>query len=90
MKDAKEQLREYILKAKLYRAIALIFAVCGFAVFVFLMSEFADGRIYQALKDPFLIVILLVPFLPAAVLSWMSARSERKAIALIGDDGKPT
>ena len=88
MKDTKELLRENLVKAKLYRAVALIFAVCGFAVFMFMMSQFVGDGVYQAFKNPFMIVILIVPFLPSVVLSWLAVRAERKVGQLMGSHQK--
>lgn len=87
---ARIHLREMLIKAKFYRAASVIFALCGIGVFVFLMSRFVDGDIYVVLKDPTIIIILLIPFLPAAVLSWLAVRSEKKFAAMLESLDKPS
>jgi succinate dehydrogenase hydrophobic anchor subunit len=90
LKDTKELLREDLVKAKLYRAVAFIFAICGFAIFMFMMSQLVSDGVYQAFKNPFMIVILVVPFLPSVVLSWLAVRAERKVGELMGSHQKST
>lgn len=37
-----------------------------------------DGRLVEALRNPLTIFIFLVPFVPAAVLSFLADRAEKK------------
>jgi hypothetical protein len=75
---------ELVLKARLLRLFARIFAVVGLIVFVGLYMKNVNGGLFSALTDPFVIVILVVPFLPAAVLSWKAARLEKQYIKKYG------
>ena len=88
--NTRLHLREILIKAKFYRLASVIFALCGIGVFVFLMSRFVDGNMYAALKDPTIIAILLIPFLPAAILSWLAVRSEKKFAATLESLDKPS
>lgn len=66
------------MKSKLYRFFAFVFALLGFGIFAFLYAQKSMGHIWEALRDPFTILILVFPFLPAIVLSWMATRAEVK------------
>lgn len=70
--------RELVLKARLLRFFALVFALAGMAVFIVLYLRNVGGTFFSALTDPFIITIILVPFLPAAVLSLLAQRAERE------------
>lgn len=72
----KDQLREILLKAKLYRIVAMTLAGGGLIIFVFLYLQHTDGNILNALRNPLIFVIALFPFLPAAVLTWIAVSLE--------------
>lgn len=67
-----------MLKARLLRFIALIFAIAGLLIFLALYIRNVDGTLLSALTNPFTIFIVVVPFLPAVVLSWMASRLEKQ------------
>ncbi|MCB9996463.1 MAG: hypothetical protein H6869_08525 [Rhodospirillales bacterium] len=69
--------REFLLRAKIYRAIALAFAIGGLVVFLALYFKHVDGHIMAALHNPKLVLILLLPFLPAFVVSRMAVKAEK-------------
>jgi len=72
--------RRLVLKARLFRFLAAVFAVTGLLIFIILYMQNIEGTFLSALTNPFIVVILLVPFLPAAVLSLLAARLEREYI----------
>ena len=72
--------RELVLKARLLRLFALIFAIAGLGVFLVLYVQNIEGTFFSALTNPFIITIVIIPFLPAVVLSWIARRVERKYI----------
>ncbi len=77
----KELAREFLIKSKLYRFLALVFACVGAVVFLFLASQqlrMEGGSFVQALLDPVTIALIVFPFVPAIVLSFMARRAERK------------
>ncbi len=45
-----------------------------------------EGRVLEALKEPLIIVIFFMPFVPAAFLSFMATRLEQKLITEIKKD----
>lgn len=72
-----------LLKARIFRVFALAFAVLGILLFGVIYSRHAGGNIFAALKDIHTVIIILVPFLPAAVLSFIASRTEKKFFALL-------
>ena len=75
-----------LMKARVYRMIGMVFAFVGLATFMILYFRHIEGNILGALSSPSLIVIILVPFLPAAVLSWMAVRMESRFYSLVHKD----
>ena len=73
--------RELILKARIYRFLGLIFACIGLVIFIALFMQNVDGSFFSSLTNPFIIVILVVPFLPAIVLSMKARGFEKKYMA---------
>lgn len=62
---------------------ALAFAVLGLLLFGVIYSRHAGGNALAALKDIRTVTIILVPFLPAAALSFIANRAEKKFFALL-------
>lgn len=81
--------RSLLMKSKLYRMFALFFAVMGVVIFVSLFVSHVDGNFIKALSDPTTIAVVLVPFLPAVVLSLLAQRTEKKFAALKPHDKTP-
>lgn len=74
--------KEYLVKAKVYNFASLVFVLIGVLVFCVMYIKNVDGRLLESLKDPFTISIFLVPFIPAALLSLLADRADRKYRAL--------
>ncbi|MGB4107053.1 MAG: hypothetical protein WBK55_04585 [Alphaproteobacteria bacterium] len=76
----KERAREYLIKSKLYRFLALVFACLGAVLFCYGFFEQSKGDegLVGLLRDPVSIAFLLFPFVPAIALSFMAQRAERK------------
>lgn len=72
--------RELVLKARIYRICALIFALIGLIMFVMLYMRHVEGAFLSSMTNPFIITIVVVPFLPAVVLSILARRLEREYI----------
>ena len=77
--------KEYLIKAKFYRAVSMVFVVLGLVVFMILYIANIEGRLMEALKNPFTLCLFIIPFLPAAVLSYIADRFEKKYQKLSGD-----
>lgn len=90
--DVRKKARELLLKAKVYRFFAAAFAMAGVAVFLILYFKHVEGRLLEALTEPATIGIVLVPFLPAVILSWKASKIESKLLETMNqgreDSGK--
>lgn len=60
----------------------MVFVALGLVVFMLLYIANVEGRLMEALKNPFTIGMFIIPFLPAAVLSVLADRNEKKYIKL--------
>lgn len=77
----KELAREFLIKSKLYRFLALVFAGAGVLIFMFLASQqlrMEGGSFVKALLDPVTVALIVFPFVPAIVLSFMARHAERR------------
>jgi hypothetical protein len=83
MSSDKTEIRAVLIKARMYRLASIIFALMGFVVFAFIFFQNMQGDLIGALRDPTFIVIVGFPFLPAAVLSWIATRVEKKLARLL-------
>ena len=84
----KKELRAVLVKARMYRLASIIFALMGVVVFAVIFFQNMGGDLLGALRDPIFVVIVGFPFLPAAVLSWIAARMEKKLARLLESSSK--
>lgn len=81
---AKEKTaHEYLVKVKLYRFVSLLFVTLGIFIFCIMYVQNVEGKLIQALRDPMTITVFLVPFIPAAVLTFLADSAEKKYKKLI-------
>lgn len=83
----KRALRELVVRARVYKIMSTVFAVCGLILFVFLYVKYIEANVASAFHNPFVVLILILPFLPAAVLSFLSSKAEKKVAAMRGTKG---
>lgn len=83
----RREARELLIKTRVYRFFALTFAALGLIIFMFLYFRHLDGRLLEALTEVKTVVIILVPFLPAAVLAGLAAKTETKFYELLHSPG---
>jgi hypothetical protein len=81
----RREARELLIKTRVYRFFALAFALMGTVIFIFLYFKHLDGRLLEALTDLKTVVMIIVPFLPAAVLAALAAKTENKFYDLLHD-----
>lgn len=60
------------MKAKIYRFVAIGMFVMGFFLAAILYAAFSSNGVEVIIKNPLLVLIILLPFLPAAFFSWRS------------------
>ncbi|MEM6781689.1 MAG: hypothetical protein AAF569_07480 [Pseudomonadota bacterium] len=75
--------RQLILKSRFYRFFGLIFAAVGLFIFIFIFAYSFKGDVFLATKEPMAIMIVIIPFLPACILSWIGGLAEKKAITML-------
>ena len=76
--ENRQLARVLLIKSRLYRYFALAFALLGVVIFIFLYFRHIEGNLLQALQSPSIIPIIVLPFLPAFVLSLLAQRLERQ------------
>ncbi|MCK6419132.1 MAG: hypothetical protein L6Q57_09425 [Alphaproteobacteria bacterium] len=81
--------KELLIKAQIYRMLAMFAGGVGLLVFLYMVTERADGNILILLQDPYSIVFFLLPFLPAFVLSRVSASAENQLRKMIESESPP-
>lgn len=74
----KHEARELYLKSKIYRFFAVVFAGVGLFVFAHIYFNFSNGNFFKAVSDPFFIVLIIFPFVPAIMMSMIAARLEKR------------
>lgn len=80
----RKKARELFLRARLYRVLALVFAVTGLLIFITLyLKNVQEGGIMAALHRPSTVVMILLPFLPSFLFSRMSQKAEKEFTALM-------
>lgn len=77
--------QKLLLKAKLLRLFAIVFAFAGLVVFIALYFQHIEGTFFSALTNPFVVFIVILPFLPAVVLSMRASKLERDASRKFAD-----
>jgi len=82
-KTEKQQARELLLQARTYKIMAKIFVVAGLIVFVTLYIKNVEGDLLASLRHPSIVLMLLIPFLPAIVLSWKAQKTEKKLFSIL-------
>lgn len=70
--------RELVIKARIYRVLGLIFALVGLVIFLIMFMRHVEGSFFSSLTNPFVVTMIIFPFLPAAVLSFLARRLERE------------
>lgn len=77
--------RTLMLKARIYRFVAAVFAFVGLAVFGMIFMRNMGQGVAHALSDPSMVAMLILPFLPAVVLSWRAKRMEKLFRSMVKD-----
>lgn len=83
MAAVNNEARILLVKSKLYRTFSLVFVTLGIFIFCFLYINNVDGRFLEAMRDPYTILVFLIPFLPAAVLTFIADRFEKKYLEAV-------
>ena len=80
-----DQAKALLIKSKLYRYMSMALVAVGFGLFCMIYFKMLHGDFIGVIKNPAQIIMLLFPFLPAVILSWMSRRVEIKLSKLVDE-----
>ena len=83
-----QEVKNLIITAKVLRFCADLFAILGVVMFGFLYYNNYEGNGLAALHDPFFVVTVLVPFIPAAILAWQVSKKRKQIRALLEQQQK--
>lgn len=88
MPQQSQEVRVLIVTAKVLQLCADIFAVFGIFLFAFIYFNHYDDRALDALKDPFFLVAVIIPFTPTIILATQAAKKRKRIRALLEQDAK--
>ena len=84
----KEQIRVLLITSKVLQMCADIFAVMGIFLFAYIyFTHFRDNPL-MAIRDPYFVVTILIPFIPAAFMAWLASRKRKKIRQLLEQSQK--
>jgi hypothetical protein len=84
----KKELRALLISAKMLQVFADIFAVFGIFLFAYIYFTHWRDSPFKALQDPFFIVTILFPFIPAALLAYLASRKRKQVRSLLEENQK--
>jgi hypothetical protein len=77
------KIRAAYSKAKACSVLGVVFAVTGFFLFASLFQQRVAPDPISALSDPSTLLLVVFPFVPAIVLSFVARRYEKRYLALL-------
>lgn len=87
----KDQLaKKYLIQNHLFRGVGVALALMGLIVFVTFYQKFIDGDVMNFIRRPYLVAVMIIPFLPALVLLLMSKRARRNAANVLAKNPAET
>ncbi len=86
--ELRQELRKLLIAAKVYQIFADVLAVFGIVLFAYIYLAHYKDNAFAALRDPFFVVTILIPFIPAAVMAYLASNKRRKIRALLEQNVK--
>ncbi len=86
--ELRQELRKLLIAAKVYQIFADILALFGTCLFAYIYLAHYKDNPFAAIKDPFFVVTILVPFIPAAVMAYLASDKRRKIRTLLEQNVK--
>ncbi len=74
----RNQIRQLLFTAKILQFCADIFAVFGIFLFAYIYFKNFHENPFGALKSPYFIVTVLIPFIPAAFLAFLASKKRKE------------
>lgn len=76
----KDQLaKKYLIQNHLFKVAGILLAILGFIIFVPFYQTFINGDVMNFIRRPYLVAIMIIPFMPALVLMLMSKKARKNA-----------
>jgi len=85
----RKDARELLIRSRLYKIVAYAFMGVAFLIFALFYSMFAKAGFLAFVKNPFLIGMILFPFVPAYAFAIMSKNRRSKAIKILSEGIEP-
>lgn len=83
--DNTRKARELLIQGKVYRGLAQIFAILGLGAAAFLYYNATKGDFHKFLEHPYMLVVMLIPFLPSIILSMKAKKADAGYMKLAGE-----
>lgn len=83
--ETHKKARELYIQGKLYRALATAFAMLGLLAAAFLYYNGTKGDFRHIMENPTLLLVMVIPFLPAVVLSLKAKKAESGYMKLLNE-----
>jgi hypothetical protein len=74
----KKTPKRHLQEAKFYHFLSILFLGMGLVVFILIYMNRIEGRLLEAFSEPLTIFMIIFPFSPAIVLSWLAKSSEKR------------
>ncbi len=84
----RKDARKAILKAKIYRGLAILFAIGGLIAFSRVYFTEIEGHLLEVVRRPWILIVVLMLFLPAVTLSWYARRIEQHLFKIMKNNHK--
>lgn len=76
------------MTSKILQVCADLFAVFGIGLFAYIYFKHFRADPMMALQNPEFVAVLLIPFVPAAVMAWLASQKRRKIRQMVEQSGK--
>jgi hypothetical protein len=82
-REQQAKAKRYILKNHIYKIMAYVFIFIGLFLFIVFYTQFIKGDVFNFIRNPLTIFIVLSPFIPSLVMLLLSKSSSNKANQVI-------
>ena len=81
--DQAKRAREHLIKARIYKYTAFAFMAMGLIVLFIVFDVMAQGSPLVLLKNPIMLLILILPFAPAYIFALLHKKNRKKAVTVL-------
>lgn len=84
IRESRKEVQDLMARTRLYALFALIFVSVGAMLFAYIYFAVYGGKM-TTVASPVSLIIIVVMFVPAGILAFLSKKSEKKAMNLVKD-----